>query len=180
MNSLALRRWQAAALGLLAAAIQIGWEALHGGIVTHHFMRNGSLPGLSNAWAVLILPLLAFWAARQVQQRGGRPAAALLGFALALLLGAAVSVAFRHGDEALTAGVFFSAVALGIALPGYRAECLLGWVLGMGWTFGPVIPLAFGAVVVGISALLHLIVWPKFSQALRRFLRRFSRRFPLR
>ncbi len=48
-----------------------------------------------------------------------------------------------------------------ILLPVYRGEYQLGFVIGMTVTFGPVIPVLFGAVFAGISALVHLILLPK-------------------
>ncbi len=36
-----------AALALLAEALHLGWEALHGGIVSHHLLQRSDLPGLS-------------------------------------------------------------------------------------------------------------------------------------
>ena len=136
-----------AALALLAEALHLGWEAMHGGIVTHHLLQSADLPGLSNAWGLLILPALAAWAAGRLPRapaatRDWAPVAA--GFAAALLLGAALSLSFSLKLQAVTELVFFTLLA-------HRPECLLGFVLGMSWTFGAAIPTLVGGVIAGLS-----------------------------
>lgn len=143
-----------AALALLAEAIHLGWEAWHGGIVSHHLMQRADLPGLSNAWGLLILPALAAWAAERLPRRPARtrdwmPVA--LGFALPLLLGAVLSLGFSLQLQALTEIVFFTLLLLALLLPAYRPESLLGFVLGMSWTFGAALPTLIGGVIAGLS-----------------------------
>ena len=148
------RRLQLAALALLAEAIHLGWETLHGGIASHHLLQRADLPGLSNAWGLLILPALAAWAAGRLPRplataREWRPVAA--GFALPLLLGAALSLAFGLGQQALTEALFFGLLLLALLLPAHRPESLLGFVLGMSWTFGAVLPALVGGVIAGLT-----------------------------
>lgn len=143
-----------AALALLAEALHLGWEAMHGGIVTHHLLQSADLPGLSNAWGLLILPALAAWAAGRLPRfpaatRDWAPVAA--GFAAALLLGAALALSFSLKLQAVTELVFFTLLALAVLLPAHRPECLLGFVLGMSWTFGATIPTLVGGVIAGLS-----------------------------
>lgn len=147
-------RLRLAALALLAEALHLGWEVLHGGIVTHHVLQRADLPGLSNAWGLLVLPVLGAWAAGRLPRapatgRQWRPVA--VGFALPLLLGAALSLGFQLQLQALTEAVFFSLLLLALLLPAHRPESLFGFVLGMSWTFGAVLPLAIGGVIAGLS-----------------------------
>ncbi|MEO6279968.1 hypothetical protein [Roseateles sp.] len=145
-------------LALLAEACHLGWEALHGGIVSHHLMQSDALPGLSNAWGVLIVPALAAWAAGRLLRPGVAARNWLpvtLGFALPLLLGAALSLAFQLKLQALTEAIFFGLLLLALLVPAHRPESLLGFVLGMSWTFGAVIPTLVGGVIAGLSWLLR-------------------------
>lgn len=145
-------RLRLAALALFAEALHLGWEALHGGIVSHHLLQRSDLPGLSNAWGLLVLPALAAWAAGRLPRPragGWRPVA--VGFALPLLLGAALSLAFSLQLQALTELLFFALLLLALLLPAHRPESLLGFVLGMSWTFGAVLPLLIGGVIAGLS-----------------------------
>ena len=152
------RRLLLAALALLAEGVHLGWEALHGGIVSHHLLQRGDLPGLSNAWGLLVLPVLAAWAAgRLPPPSAGRGAWApvLIGFALPLLLGGALSLAFSLKLQLLTEIVFFTLLLLAVLLPAHRRECLLGFVLGMSWTFGAVLPTLIGGVIAALSWLVR-------------------------
>lgn len=151
-------RLQLAALALLAECLHLGWEALHGGIATHHLLQRADLPGLSNAWGLLVLPALAAWAAgrlprRPITLRRAWPFA--LGFGLPLLLGAALSLAFTLQWQALTEALFFGAMLLALLLPAHRAESLFGFVLGMSWTFGALLPTLLGSVIAGASWLVR-------------------------
>ncbi|KQW51640.1 MULTISPECIES: hypothetical protein [unclassified Roseateles] len=148
------RRLIFAALALLAEGLHLGWEALHGGIVSHHLLQSAAMPAISNAWGLLIVPALAAWAAGRlprpgVAARDWRPVA--LGLALPLLLGAALSLAFGLKLQALTEIIFFTLLLVALLLPAHRPESLLGFVLGMSWTFGAVLPTAIGAVIAGLS-----------------------------
>ena len=158
-------RLQIAALALFFEIAHLAWEALHGGIRVHHLMQRADLPALHNAWGLLVLPLLAGWAVTRVQRRGAIRAQWIAGFAAALVLGGALSVSFYWGSESFTSSIFFSTVALAVVLPGYRAECLLGWVLGMAWAFGALLPTFIGTGIVALSAGVHWVAW----QVLKRF-----------
>lgn len=143
-----------AALALMAEALHLGWEALHGGIASHHLLQRADLPGLSNAWGLLLLPVLAAWAAGRLPpgplwRRENWPPA--VGFALPLLLGAVLSLAFQLQLQALTEALFFGLLLLALLLPAHRPESLLGFVLGMSWTFGAVLPTLIGGVIAGLS-----------------------------
>lgn len=151
-----------AALALIAETLHLAWEALHGGIVTHHLLYRNDLPGLSNAWGLLLLPALAAWAA------GRLPAAAAprrewlpvaTGFALPLLLGAALALSFELHLQEVSALIFMGLLPLlALLLPAHRPESLLGFVLGMSWTFGAVLPTVIGGVIAALSWLLRGIV----------------------
>ena len=142
----------------MAEALHLGWEAWHGGIPSHHLLHRADLPGISNAWGLLILPALAAWAAGRLPRppataRAWLPVAT--GFALPLLLGAALSLAFGAGAQALTELIFFGLVGFALLLPAHRPESLLGFVLGMSWTFGAVLPTLVGGVIAGASWLVR-------------------------
>ncbi|MGQ3095481.1 MAG: hypothetical protein ACT6RP_18670 [Roseateles sp.] len=148
------RRLILAALALLAEGLHLGWEAWHGGIDSHHLLQSAAMPAISNAWGLLVLPALAAWAAGRLPRPGDtarswRPIA--LGFALPLLLGAALSLAFGLKLQALTETIFFALLLVALLLPAHRPESLLGFVLGMSWTFGAVLPTLIGAVIAALS-----------------------------
>lgn len=148
-----------AALALLAETVHLSWEALHGGIVTHHLLQRPDLPGLSNAWGLLLLPALAAWAAGRLPRAGATRrewGPVVIGFALPLLLGASLALSFALHLQELTAIIFMGLLPLlALLLPAHRAESLFGFVLGMSWTFGAVLPTVIGGVIAGLSWLVR-------------------------
>jgi hypothetical protein len=161
------------ALALLAAAAHLGWEYTHGGIQSHHLLNRQDLPAISNWWGLLLLPVLGWFAsraaARQVSAKDGTVVKVLAAFAGSLLLGAALSAAFAMGNEEVTSGLFFATLATGLVLRTYRAEYMFGFVLGMMFVFGAVLPALVASVAAAISAVVHLVIRPVFAMALRRF-----------
>ena len=88
----------------------------------------------------------------------------------ALLVGVALSVAFvtTHGHGNASSIVFFAAILCGLVLPTYRAEYVFGFVLGMAFTFGAVLPTLAALFAAAISAIFHLLIRPAFTWAVRR------------
>lgn len=168
-------RWlPAGALGLavLATAAHLGWEHTHGGIRSHHLLNRADLPTISNAWGLVVLPVLGWLAGTAVVRRASvLPSAgrtALAAFLGSLAAGVALSVAFVAGSESAAGMVFLSVLLTGLVLPTYRAEFLFGFVLGMTFVFGSILPTLFGLLAVGISAAAHMLLWPTGLWVLRR------------
>lgn len=162
-------RWCLTALAMLGELAQLTWQRLHGGVVSHHLLDQPALPAVSNAWGALLLPGLVWFLGERIRQRldrgrgqgsGMRGAGVAAGFLIALLFGAGIALSFSHGNDAATNGLFEAMIVLALLLPGYRAECVLGFVLGMALTFGAVLPTAVAVVIAGASALVHRGLWP--------------------
>lgn len=154
-------RLRFAALALVAEALHLGWEALHGGIARHHLLQQADLPAFSNAWGLLLLPALAAWAGGRWPGPGSAPRERLhagLALALPLLLGLALSLTFHWQMPAATELIFFSLPLLALVLPAQRPECLLGFVLGMAWAFGAVLPTLIGGIILAVTGVLRFIV----------------------
>ena len=60
-------RLAAVAVGLVA--LHLGGEWSQGGIASHHFLADPSMPAISNAWGLLWLPLLAVLYAPSIRRR---------------------------------------------------------------------------------------------------------------
>jgi hypothetical protein len=71
-----------------------------------------------------------------------------------------LSVSFASGHENISSFLFQGMILLAVILPVYRAECVLGFVLGMTFTFGAILPTAIGSLLAAFSAAIHLVVWP--------------------
>jgi hypothetical protein len=153
---------------LLISGAHLGWESLNGGIASHHLLANPDLPAISNGWGLLTLPLLTWFLSGTIQTRWtkGRRSV-VLAFGGALVYGAALMFAFWSGSETVPFYLLLGMLALALLLPLYRGEFVLGWVIGSMLAFGAILPLLFAAVIGGISALAHCVIYPLF----RRFAR---------
>ena len=149
------------------------WEHVHGGVVSHHLLHRADLPAISNSWGVVLLPALTWFLTGRIQRRmalhsGGTESTTALSvvvwFVGALMCGISLAVAFTRHEEALASSLFLGQVLLALALPVYRAECVLGFVLGMTFTFGAVLPTAVGSLLAALSAVVHLGVRPVLAR----------------
>jgi len=163
-------------LGAFALVVlHLGWELMHGGVVAHHFLARSDMPSISNWWGLILVPTLAWFVAGRVLNResGNEPSDGLIPAAIrrampaffgALVYGGllAGSFAFGFGVEGY---LFLGLFALGLILPIYRGEYILGFVLGMMVTFGGILPTIVATVAAAFSWLAHLL----FRLAMRLF-----------
>lgn len=151
---------------LAAEALHLGWEYSHGGVAAHHLLNDPGLPAVSNWWGLLVVPLLVWIGTKRIDRRaatlvqaGSRERFATLvrlRFMLALAWGGALALAFTYGHPA--ANVFFiGAFVIAPLVHGYRAEYLLGFALGMTFTFGAMLPVLAGGVIALFAWLARLL-----------------------
>lgn len=157
------------ALVALFEAAHLAWEHLHGGIVSHHLLADPNLPAIWNGWGLLLLPALAWLASARLFGSTARPwrprAPSAYGLAGAALAGIALSVAFGSGNADAAGAVFLAIAVVAIAVRAYRPELLLGFALGMAFTFGGILPLLIGGVLAAASAFAWLALWPVLRRA---------------
>lgn len=167
----------------LAELSHLAWDDTHGGIPSHHLLNRADLPAVSNAWGALLLPLLAWWLIGRIQQRLARARAhgvglkrarleVALGFSAAALVGITIAVAFSMNVEAVSSAAFLGTLLAALVLPLYRAEFVLGFVLAMAYTFGPVLPIGVAGVIAAISYVSTVLVFGAISRWLLPRLRR--------
>ncbi|MCK7595623.1 hypothetical protein [Pseudomarimonas salicorniae] len=140
---------------LLFCAAHLGYEWFTGGVQSHHLLGRDDLPELSNWLGLLVLPALGIGVGLRARKLDSstRPArralwAAILG---ALAYGAALAITFELDATAVTAVIFFGLFAVALAFPIYRVEYVFGWVIGMSFTFGSMLPLLWAVVFGGLS-----------------------------
>ena len=152
----------------LYEAFHLAWEHLNGGVVSHHLLNRADMPAISNWWGLVVLPVLAWHLIGRMQARGtsqshAYPARSIaLRLLAAFLYGAGLATAFAFGYGTVTSTMFFGIFPLAVALPIFRAEYVLGFVLGMTPIFGAVLPTViaciFALVSLGLHPLARLIV----------------------
>ena len=135
------------------------WNHFHGGIPSHHILARKDLPEISNAWGGILLPLLTWFLLYRIQKRTEKndKTKILYAFLSALAFGILLATSFTLGFQ-IEQYMLMSVFPLALLLPIYRSEYLLGFVLGMTFTFGTVLPTLIGSILILISAVLYLFI----------------------
>lgn len=154
------------------------WQHLEGGVPSHHLLARADLPAISNWWGALLLPALT-WALLgrilgRVSSGVTAPHRAAAAFTGAGLFGVVLAVSFVMDDGTMATYMVRGLPLLALLLPLYRGEYVLGFVLGMTYTFGAVLPTGF-AVAVSVMAwglyryvrpaLLRIVYWRRGEPA---------------
>ena len=151
------------AIVAVAELAHLGWEHLHGGIASHHLFNRADLPAISNAWGAVFLPALAWFLAGIVLRRAvDRRAARGIGIAFfgALAAGVTLSATFLGGHESAASAIFLGIGLSGLVLRVYRGEYVLGFVLGMTFAIGAMLPTLVASCIAALSAVVHLVLRP--------------------
>ncbi|OMQ11006.1 hypothetical protein [[Flexibacter] sp. ATCC 35103] len=157
------------------------WNYYNGGVPSHHILNDKNLPEISNWWGAILLPLLSWVLFYRIKKRavtdiGNESKVSdfqtniIYGFIGALFMGILLSVFFTLEYENFPAYILLIILMSGLFFPVYRAECILGFVLGMTFTFGAVLPTAIGFILVLIGVFLYLCIRPIFLYVVSRFL----------
>lgn len=157
-SSFSQLRWRVTGLVALAAGALLAWRFTHGGIPRHHLLHRADMPAISTAWDALVLPLLTWGLLGRARPRV--PSPGWIGLTGGLIFGMTLAALFTAGQEAILAYLVLIPLVLALALPIHRAECMLGFVLGMAFTFGAIIPTVFSTVVAILGAGIHLLTRP--------------------
>jgi hypothetical protein len=156
------------------------WDHYHGGVPGHHILANEDLPEISNWWGGLVLPLLTWILLYRIQKRVIRHnnekadtstylKYVLYGFGGALLFGILLAAFFTFGYPDISGYMVFALFPLALFFPIYRPECLLGFVIGMTYTFGGVLPTVVGSIFLLAGAVLYLLVRPGILYVVSKF-----------
>ncbi len=154
----------------VAIWILLTWNHYHGGIPSHHILADKDLPEISNLWGAFLLPVLTWLLLYRVQKRiflqrdeFAKQALirhAIYSFAFSLAFGIAAACFFSYGYPNMTGNLMLGILALALFFPVYRAECLLGFIIGMTVTFGAVLPTGIGSILASIAFVLFRVVRP--------------------
>lgn len=153
------------------------WDHFHGGVPTHYLLQSEDLPGISNWWGGLTLPLitflLLFWMHKNLLKAAGEDTPKsrkllFIRFFRALVFGILLSVFFTLGSQA-PGYMMLVAIVLSLFMPLYLPEYLLGFILGMSYTFGANLPI----LVAFILMLVFLITYKLIRSGVLLFIARF-------
>lgn len=152
-------RTKATAAIAIVMALLLGWQHLNGGVPAHHVLADPGLPLISNWWGLLSLPVLAWYLLGRIERRRqAAPRAAHSDFAAftgALVFGVILSLVFTAGQTTATETMVQALLVLALFYPIHRAACVLGFVIGMTWTFGAVLPLIAACIFATVGAAIY-------------------------
>lgn len=137
-------------------------EHLNGGVRSHHLLDRRDLPAISNWFGLVVLPLLGWLLDVRLRDhmtsvtKSGPPIGIVIGLVCSLLYGAALAASFQVGASGITSGLFVGLFVAAAVLSIYRVEYIFGFVVGMTFTFGAVLPVLVALVVAAVSALVHV------------------------
>lgn len=138
------------------------WQYFHGGVPSHHLLHRNDLPSVSNWWGGILLPFLTWFLVGRVNIREGakNTNAVIGGFFGALFYGIALSASFVNGFEQISSLMGPGLLIIALFFPIYRSQYFLGFVIGMAYTFGALLPTGFGVVVGLISFVIYNYIRP--------------------
>lgn len=145
----------------LFALLHISIELLSGGVRAHQPLMREDLPAISNWWGIVVLPslgwiLFAFMEKSASRGFAGLSRATLFRLGGGFLYGGMLAGSFELGIGEQTPLYLLLVLFLaGIAYPIYRGELVLGFIMGMTYTFGAVLPTIVASIVALFSFVLH-------------------------
>jgi len=147
------------------------WDYFHGGVPSHHLLDQKNLPAISNWWSGLLLPVISWIMLGKIKTRienqtkiKGRYKSGikivLWRFGIALIFGIILSVSFIKNYKLFLDNVPYLLLILSFIVPIFFSEFILGFVLGMTYTFGAILPTAFILIIAGIGFVIYKFIRP--------------------
>lgn len=145
------------------------WEYFNGGVVSHHLLAREDLPAFSNWWGLLTVPLL-FWIAISIINRRQEneviskskfhenESAVFRRFLLALAFGILLSLLWEFNFRSILQYLILFPILVAFLMPVHLPEYLMGFVLGMVFTFGGILPILFGVILMLLCLIINKLV----------------------
>ena len=144
----------------------LAWDYYHGGVPTHYLLHSKDMPGFSNWWGGIALPLVTWFLLYRIQKRINdnnrsgvteNKVTPIYKFIAALVFGIATSILFTLGSD-LPGYMMIGLIVVSFFTPLYQAEYLLGFIIGMVITFGTILPIIFSVLDAIIFAIGYKLV----------------------
>ena len=159
------------------------WDYSHGGVPIHHILQRADMPAFSNWWGGLLIPVLTWFLLNQICKRipitnaekvsfSAISVSIYIGFFTSLAFGIILSALFSFDVHDIPGYMLLALLPLALFVPIYQAECLLGFILGMIFTFGGVLPILIGSLFVAISFIIFRVFRPSIIYLFKKILKR--------
>lgn len=153
----------------LITLLFILFEYSQGGVATHHLLAREDLPEISNWWGLLTVPLVTWIAFTIVKSREGKfdpesgkagtwERIAYLRVLYGFIFGSIASILWVYGMDELLSTYILLPFLLSLFFRLYLPEYLVGFVVGMMYSFGGVLPIIVGLFLLFVSLVIHKIV----------------------
>jgi hypothetical protein len=141
------------------------WQYLNDGIPSHYFLADKTMPLVSNAWGAVTVPLFTWFMLWRVDTRlFDQPTAipfpreVLAAFMGALVYGVILGVSITGGFKQISGNTPWFIAAAALLFPVYRAEYFLGFVLGLTYWIGGVLPIFVGSIFLLMAFVLYYFI----------------------
>jgi len=169
MNSILQNRALATTVTFVLTGLFILIEYLNGAVVSHHLLARKDLPAISNWWGLLTVPLLTWGLCSLIDRRNNTEHQSIknlrnnnsktrIRFLSALIFGIAISVLWELGLESVLQYIILIPLVVSLFKPVHFPECLLGFVIGLIFTFGGVLPIIVGLVLLVICFIINSLI----------------------
>lgn len=147
------------------------WDYYHGGVPSHHLLNRKDLPKISNWWGGIVLPLATYISLNSIKKRinfdpvlnkQNLKTQFLWPFIIALLYAVSIAVSFSTGNSQISGLLFPAIFVIALFFPIYKSEYFLGFIIGLTYTFGGVLPILIGLFLAIIGFLLFKFIRPIF------------------
>ncbi|MBC3540319.1 hypothetical protein ACFSC6_02825 [Rufibacter sediminis] len=147
------------------------WDHVHGGVPSHHILNQKELPAISNWWNVLFLPILSWMLLGRIEKRlakqaqssrtpKNQPSSIVVLFTTGLSFAILISLSFVNDYKPVLDNVMYALLGVSLIIPIFYAEFILGFVLGMTFTFGAILPTVFILVLASLGFIIYRFVRP--------------------
>jgi|JI8StandDraft_2_1071088.scaffolds.fasta_scaffold01507_6 hypothetical protein len=136
------------------------FEHFNGGVVSHHLLARKDLPEISNYWGLLTIPLLAWITISLIQKRNedvqsNTSRIALNRFIFALIYGILLTLLWEFKAQHILQYFILLPLVISFFKPIHFPESLLGFVIGMIYAFGGILPIIVGLVLLTMSFIIN-------------------------
>ena len=148
------------------------WQHFNAGVPSHHVLQRKDLPEISNWLGAIVLPVLTWVLLGRIKKRFGKQGVGyrnqnqnenvktIRRFIIGLLLGAALALSFTNNYTWFLDNVLYLLLILGLIVPIFYSEFILGFVLAMSYTFGAILPTVFVLIIAAVGLLLFKFLRP--------------------
>ncbi len=156
------------------------WEHFHGGVTSHYILHQQDLPSVSNWWSGLLLPILTWFLLSRIEKRLNKQSLqtqqtnnpirkVVLIFLIGLVFGVLLSTSFTNEYKPFLDNVLYILIVLCFIIPVFYSEFILGFILGMTYTFGALLPTIFILIIASLGFLIYRFIRPLILRATKAF-----------